>query len=105
MSFRTYDSKNNSLDTVAAAHKITVPTDPVHLTVVGNKLFFSAGEAKVLKKGQENEESLPTSLLHARYLEAQQDSWLSFGQHTNQKHPMVDGAKLYFKIHEGLRAL
>ena len=97
-----FDGKNDSVSTVAAAHKITVPADPVNLTVVGNKLFFSAGEAEEVKKGKK------TRKVHQRryYMldtekPAKIHGFAFFDQHTNQKHPMVDGAKLYFKIHEG----
>ena len=97
-----FDGKNDSVSTVAATHKITVPADPVNLTVVGNKLFFSAGEAEEVKKGKK------TRKVHQRryyMLDTEKPGKIHgfafFNQHTNQKHPMVDGAKLYFKIHEG----
>ena len=97
-----FDGKNDSVSTVAAAHKITVPADPVNLTVVGNKLFFSAGEAEEVKKGKK------TRKVHQRryyMLDTEKPGKIHgfafFDQHTNQKHPMVDGTKLYFKIHEG----
>ena len=97
-----FDGKNDSVSTVAAAHKITVPADPVNLTVVGNKLFFSAGEAEEVKKGKK------TRKVHQRryyMLDTEKPGKIHgfafFDQHTNQKHPVVDGTKLYFKIHEG----
>ena len=96
------ESKNNTVSTVAAAYEITVPADPVHLTVVGNKLFFSAGEAKEVKKGKKTKK-----VYQRRYyvLDTANPGKIHgfpfFDQHTNPKHPLVDGAKLYFKIHEG----
>ena len=45
------DGGKKSVRTVAKAYEITLPADPVHLTVIGHKLFFSAGEAKEVKKG------------------------------------------------------
>ena len=97
-----FDGKNNSVSTVAAAYKITVPADPVHLTVVGSKLFFSAGEAKEVKKGKKTRK-----FYQRRYymLDTEKPVKIQgfpfFDRHTNQKHPVVDGTKLYFKIHEG----
>jgi len=96
------ESKNNTVSTVAAAYEITVPADPVLLTVVGNKLFFSAGEAKEVKKGKKTKK-----VYQRRYymLDTEKPGKVRgfpfFDQHTNPKHPVVDGAKLYFKIHEG----
>ena len=97
-----FDSKNNSVRTVAVAHKTNVPADPVHLTVVGNKLFFSAGEAEEVKKGKKTKK-----VYKRRYymLDTEKPGKIHgfpfFDQHTNQKHPVADGTKLYFKIHEG----
>ena len=97
-----FDGKNKSVSTVAAAHKINVPADPVNLTVVGNKLFFSAGEAEEVKKGKKTRK-----VYQRRYymLDTEKPGKIHgfpfFDQHTNQKHPVVDGARLYFKIHEG----
>ncbi len=97
-----FDSQNESVSTVATAHKITVPADPVHLTVVGKKLFFSAGEAEEVKKGKKTKK-----VYQRRYymLDTEKPSKIHgfpfFDKHTNQKHPVVDGTKLYFKIHEG----
>ena len=97
-----FDGKNKSVSTVAAAHKITVPAEPVHLTVVGNKLFFSAGEAEEVKKGKKTKK-----VYQRRYymLDTEKPGKIHgfpfFDRHTNQKHPVVDGTKVYFKIHEG----
>jgi len=97
-----FEGKYKSVRTVAAAHNITVPVDPVHLTVVGNKLFFSAGEAEEVKKGKKTRK-----VYQRRYymLDTEKPGKIHgfpfFDQHTNQKHPVVDGTKLYFKIHEG----
>lgn len=97
-----FDRKNNLVSTVAAAYKIIMPADPVHLTLVGNKLFFSAGEAEQVKKGKKTKK-----VYQRRYymLDTERPSKIHdfpfFDQHTNPKHPVVDGAKLYFKIHEG----
>ncbi len=97
-----FDSKNNSVSTVAAGHKITMPADPVHLTVVGNKLFFSAGEAEEVKRGKKTKK-----VYQRRYymLDTENPSKIHgfpfFDQHTNQKHSVVDGTRIYFTIHEG----
>ena len=96
------ESKNNTVSTVAAAYEITVPADPVLLTVVGNKLFFSAGETVEVKKGKKTKK-----VYQRRYyaLDTEKPGKVHgfpfFEQHTNPKHPLVDGSKLYFKIHEG----
>ena len=65
-------------------------------------MFFSAGEAEEVKKGKK------TRKVHQRryyMLDTEKPGKIHgfpfFDQHTNQKHPMVDGTKLYFKIHEG----
>ena len=70
--------------------------------MVGNKLFFSAGEAEEVKKGKKTKK-----VYQRRYymLDTEKPGKIHgfpfFDRHTNQKHPVVDGTKLYFKIHEG----
>ena len=97
-----FESKNNTVSTVASAYGINVPYDPVHLSVVGNLLFFSAGEAEEVKKGKKTKK-----VYQRRYYAldtekpAKVQGFPFFEQNTNPKHPLVDGAKLYFKIHEG----
>ena len=69
---------------------------------MGKKLFFSAGEAEEVKKGKKTKK-----VYQRRYymLDTEKPSKIHgfpfFDKHTNQKHPVVDGTKLYFKIHEG----
>ena len=97
-----FDGGNKSVRTVAEAYEITLPADPVHLTVIGRKLFFSAGEVKEVKKGNKTKKVHPR-----RYymLDTEKPGEIHgfpfFDQHTNPKHPVVDGSRLYFKIHEG----
>ena len=97
-----FDSKKNSVSTVAALYNIAVPLDPVHLTVLGKKLFFSAGKTLDVKKGKKK-----MKVYQRRYYMLDTENprkiygFPFFNYHTNQKHPMVNGEKLYFKIHEG----